>query len=128
MSSYEGIKKFIVNKRPQLIYGVCFVLVFIVGYGTGKASYEKVSDTKKTTEQTNYSKNVVGEPETNGLPPADTTTQALPEKCEIKGNIGSGGKKIYHKPGGAFYEKTKAENCFSTPAEAEEAGFRPASR
>lgn len=46
----------------------------------------------------------------------------------IKGNINSKGEKIYHVPGGAYYERTKPEQTFSTVEEAEAAGFRPSSR
>ena len=46
---------------------------------------------------------------------------------KIKGNIGSSGK-IYHLPGGAFYERTVPELCFSSEADAQAAGFRKSSR
>lgn len=47
----------------------------------------------------------------------------------IKGNISSSGEKIYHVPGGAFYDKTvideaKGERWFCTEAEAVAAGWR----
>lgn len=50
--------------------------------------------------------------------------------CAIKGNITAKGEKIYHVPGGAFYQRTmieegKGERFFCTPAEAEAAGWRP---
>lgn len=46
----------------------------------------------------------------------------------IKGNINSSGEKIYHLPGGAYYDNTKAEKWFKTEAEAQTAGFRPSKR
>jgi beta-lactamase superfamily II metal-dependent hydrolase len=46
----------------------------------------------------------------------------------IKGNINSKGEKIYHLPGGAYYEKTVTEEWFKTEQEAQDAGFRPASK
>lgn len=51
------------------------------------------------------------------------------ENCagKIKGNIGSSGK-IYHLPGGAFYNRTNPEMCFDTEAAALEAGFRKSQR
>ncbi|HYC79903.1 MAG TPA: hypothetical protein VEC17_02660 [Candidatus Binatia bacterium] len=42
---------------------------------------------------------------------------------EIKGNI-SGRNKVYHLPGGSFYNRTTPEACFKTEAEAQAAGFR----
>lgn len=46
----------------------------------------------------------------------------------IKGNINSKGEKIYHLPGGAYYEKTIPEKWFKTEQEAQDAGFRPSSK
>lgn len=50
-------------------------------------------------------------------------------KCLIKGNIGSGGDRIYHLPGGRFYNQTridesKGERWFCTEADARAAGWR----
>jgi endonuclease YncB( thermonuclease family) len=49
--------------------------------------------------------------------------------CRIKGNIGSAGERIYHVPGGRFYDQTqintvKGERWFCTEAEAMAAGWR----
>jgi len=51
----------------------------------------------------------------------------------IKGNLSSAGEKIYHVPGGAFYDDTqideaKGERWFCTEAEAVAAGWRKSSR
>src|SRR5690625_204088 len=51
--------------------------------------------------------------------------------CLIKGNISSGGDRIYHPPGGRWYEKTriaesKGERWFCSESEAREAGWRRA--
>jgi micrococcal nuclease len=46
----------------------------------------------------------------------------------IKGNISSRGDKIYHLPGGQYYEQTKAERMFCSVEEAVAAGFRAAMR
>jgi phosphatidylserine/phosphatidylglycerophosphate/cardiolipin synthase-like enzyme len=43
---------------------------------------------------------------------------------EIKGNINANGDKIYHVPGGAQYDRTKAEEMFCTESDAADAGFR----
>ena len=50
--------------------------------------------------------------------------------CRIKGNIGSGGRKLYHVPGTASYQSTridptKGERWFCTVAEAEREGWHP---
>ncbi|CAH0345883.1 thermonuclease family protein [Bacillus sp. CECT 9360] len=58
------------------------------------------------------------------------TDEAVSESssCEIKGNINSGGEKIYHIPSGQYYGITKPEEMFCTEAEAKEAGFRKSQR
>lgn len=47
---------------------------------------------------------------------------------KIKGNINSKGEKIYHVPGGAYYDRTNAEEYFDTVEEAEAAGYRASKR
>jgi endonuclease YncB( thermonuclease family) len=49
--------------------------------------------------------------------------------CEIKGNVSSKGSKIFHVPGGRYYEQTrideaKGERWFCSEADAEVAGWR----
>lgn len=49
--------------------------------------------------------------------------------CIIKGNISSAGERIYHMPGGAFYDATRidtaqGERWFCTEADARDAGWR----
>ena len=52
-----------------------------------------------------------------------------PTGCRIKGNISASGEKIYHVPGGKFYNNTviepeKGERWFCSEAEAVAAGWR----
>jgi hypothetical protein len=42
----------------------------------------------------------------------------------IKGNINAKGDKIFHVPGGRYYDGTKAERMFCSEQEAQDAGFR----
>lgn len=44
----------------------------------------------------------------------------------IKGNINARGEKVYHLPGGRYYDRVRAERWFRTEREALDAGFRPA--
>ena len=53
------------------------------------------------------------------------TGATCPPGLPIKGNRES---KIYHQPGGEFYEATRPEECFATPADAEAAGYRRSQR
>lgn len=60
---------------------------------------------------------------------AQASTSTPDGGCRIKGNIGSGGRKVYHVPGSASYDVTridpaKGERWFCTEAEAELAGWR----
>ncbi len=53
--------------------------------------------------------------------------------CAIKGNISAGGGRIYHVPGGDYYERTgidtdRGERWFCSEAEAREAGWRKSRR
>jgi micrococcal nuclease len=65
------------------------------------------------------------------LDKAGSTTPAQTQAStagKIKGNINSKGEKIYHVPGGYYYDKTIAEELFSTEAEAQAAGYRKSQR
>ncbi|MEC2054199.1 hypothetical protein I6J18_00080 (plasmid) [Peribacillus psychrosaccharolyticus] len=58
---------------------------------------------------------------------SDTDTSGCDEN--IKGNLTTyNGEKIYHVPGGQFYDVTDAEEMFCTEEEAEEAGYRKSMR
>ena len=48
-----------------------------------------------------------------------------PASHPIKGNRSS---RLYHAPGGEFYDATRPEECFAAPADAEAAGYRRSSR
>lgn len=57
------------------------------------------------------------------------TTEAPDKKCPIKGNISSSGEKIFHVPGGRYYDNTvidvnDGEKWFCSEKEAEKAGWR----
>ena len=56
-----------------------------------------------------------------------------PGRCLIKGNIGKRGVRIYHLPGGAYYDRTridgtKGERWFCNEAEARSGGWRKSKR
>jgi len=56
---------------------------------------------------------------------------ASPGRCadpKIKGNINSKGEKIYHVPGGQYYDVTVAEEMFCSEEEAQAAGYRKSKR
>ena len=63
------------------------------------------------------------------LTDAGTTMKRDSGRCKIKGNISKGGKRIYHVPGGRFYDQTRintsqGERWFCSESEARGAGWR----
>ena len=63
----------------------------------------------------------------------DTNVNSQKRNCKIKGNISSKGEKIFHLPGGIYYDRTKiskqkGEVWFCTEAEALNAGWRKSKR
>jgi endonuclease YncB( thermonuclease family) len=56
-----------------------------------------------------------------------------PDQCRIKGNISRSGERIYHTPGGQYYDRTKinlskGERWFCSEAQATAAGWRRSKR
>ena len=132
MKSYEQIVSWIKENKQHLVLAVCFVLVFLAGFGSGR--YEKEWRRDRIKSQTNYNTKtaavtktpeattapaVLGQQQTATL----ATASGTPANCAIKGNISSSKKKIYHVPGGASYKAVKPEQCFATEAEAVAAGY-----
>jgi endonuclease YncB( thermonuclease family) len=67
------------------------------------------------------------------LAKAQPSKAAQPISCAIKGNISSSGERIYHVPGGEYYDATrinpaKGERMFCTEAAARAAGWRRSKR
>ena len=63
------------------------------------------------------------------LPGVKRSAQKSSGGCRIKGNISESGKRVYHIPGGRFYEKVrvdtwKGERWFCNASEARRAGWR----
>ncbi|WP_182103813.1 DUF3810 family protein [Niallia taxi] len=48
----------------------------------------------------------------------------LDASCDIKGNVSDSGEKIYHVPGGRFYDITVPEDIFCSESAARAAGYR----
>ncbi len=133
MISYEQAKVWVKENKQQIVLAVCFVLVFIVGFGSGR--YEREFRRQKIKPQNNYTTNSTktsitppdNKPGTEGAVLGAKTASSTGD-CIIKGNIASTGKKIFHVPTGAFYKTVKPEQCFKTESEAVAAGFIKSSR
>ncbi len=127
--TYEDFKNVLETHKTKIFLALSFVLIFMAGYGTGR--YQKNQNPKRYVPS-NYTKNQTttqntkAEEEGEGVKGVSTGTPASTVQtadCFIKGNISTGGKKIYHMPGGASYKIVKPEMCFKTEDEAKNAGF-----
>ncbi|MGD6831444.1 hypothetical protein ACQCT5_04745 [Sutcliffiella halmapala] len=60
---------------------------------------------------------------------SSSSTTVEDKDCDIKGNLTTyNGEKIYHVPGGQFYDVTDPEEWFCSASEAEDAGYRKSKR
>ena len=135
---YEKLKAWLKENKRPIVLGVCYVLVFIVGFGTG--SFEKEFKNSATVNQKYY--NTKTQSPAPSPPAAEVKGAAVGETgkpataaaansaadCVVKGNINAQGRKLYHIKGGAFYNIVKPEQCFSTEKQAQDAGFVKSSR
>jgi hypothetical protein len=60
-------------------------------------------------------------------------SSASSQTCDVKGNVSSSGERIYHVPGGKYYDRTgiassRGERWFCSEAEARAAGWRRSRR
>ncbi|HMR55591.1 MAG TPA: hypothetical protein PKD34_03310 [Candidatus Doudnabacteria bacterium] len=73
----------------------------------------------------NYTTTEAVTPEQPAVQNPTNTMTGLVTDCYIKGSK----SKIYHVPGGAFYERTiNPDKCFNSEAEAQAAGYTKSSR
>lgn len=144
LTRYEKFKNWCRERKKEITVGACFVLIFLVGFGTGRFDRERQSASRRSKDQTNYNKTTTNqqkpadEPKVAGETVVKDKVDAIeaPAKasstksaiCVIKGNISAKGGKIYHIKGGAFYGRTNPEMCFNTEDEARAAGFRKSTR
>ena len=140
MITYEQVKDWLKEKdnKQKIVTGACFVVVFFVGFGTGHYNRNANHSKLQSNYTTFQSKKPVLVPSKEGeaadnknndnnkeIKIATSTPSAA---CIIKGNISASGKKIYHVKGGSFYARVKPEQCFTTEAQAQTAGFVKSSR
>lgn len=125
--TYTELKRYLSERRDQVVLVLCFGLVFLAGFGLGR--YEKPPRRERVFGQPQYTTNRRAEPAVAPAGEQATTSPgATAAQCAVKGNISSTGKKIYHVSGGAFYDRVNPEQCFGTEAEARAAGFVRSSR
>ena len=144
--SYEQIKIYLSDHKPQAQGLLILVVVFFIGVGVGKISNppspkatknypEYNTNSPAKTNKAEVPKEAVLDAATAtpapAMTPEATLSKTTPSKananCIVKGNVSSK-DKIYHVKGGAFYDRVTPEMCFITEAEAKAAGFRKSSR
>jgi hypothetical protein len=123
------------QQKIALVIGYCLMAGLAFGLGRISATSQAAPEIKveEAFVPLNNTSEPAGNQSQNGSNPqptpnpAPTTSVGGTTDCagKIKGNI-SGSSKVYHKPGGSSYNRTKPEACFNTEAEALAAGFRAA--
>lgn len=96
--------------------------VFVQGKAPGKQTTAAANSPSTPTSSSSNA------PASSAAQTAAPQSQAGCAKPMIKGNHSSSGELIYHVPGGAYYDRTKAEEMFCTEAEAQAAGYRASKR
>ena len=139
MIDYKDLKELAEEHKQKITFAGCLVLMFLIGFGSGNVWGPDQKNKKQNETQAKYTttmpqnKEISKEADVPAKTTGDTTPtteskNTEPKTCtKIKGNISSK-SKIYHIPGGAFYERTQEEMCFETEAEAQSAGFKKSSR
>lgn len=120
---FQKLKKFLIEKEDKIILFIGFFLVAFLSFGAGKVSeisrpatpiiFQDPAGCQNSailSEGQSLVSGEAGNPETQG---------------QIIGNKNS---KIYHLPGGAFYDKISLANrvYFNSEADAQKAGYRKA--
>lgn len=124
------------NQQQKIVLAFGYILVAGIAFSLGSISATSHTPPEIKVEEAFVPLNHTAETPANQLDtinnptPAPQPTPANPPgdcpKGQIKGNIGTSGSRVYHLPGGSFYNRTKAEACFKTESEAQAAGFRKA--
>ena len=130
------------ENQQKIAIAIGYVLVFLLAFGLGRITVSipnppEIRIEEQNALQDNNSANGSGiqtqtvETSTNSPQAgvAGASFAPIDGQCsgKIKGNMGSSGK-IYHVPGGSFYDRTDAEECFEVEAAAQVAGYRKSSR
>ncbi|MEK9180672.1 MAG: hypothetical protein AAB871_00365 [Patescibacteria group bacterium] len=128
------MNNWIKQNQQKIAIFIGYTLVFLLAFGLGKISTSvqrppeiKIEDQQSQSQGNNTS---IIQGLQSGVQPLESGASASGTadcKGKIKGNIGASGK-IYHMPGGAFYDRTTPEMCFDTEAQAKVAGFRKSQR
>lgn len=139
-----NIKSLLINQQQPIVLIIGYVLVAGLAFSLGRMSSPLATPPEIRVEEAfvplnntaenriEQSQDPAGSAQNSGAggdsQPAGGNEPGNCAANQIKGNIGSGNSRVYHLPGGSFYNRTVAEMCFNTEAEAQAAGFRKSSR
>src|SRR4051812_45544389 len=123
MITYQQVEEWWAERenKNKVVIAAGFVVVFLVGFGTGR--YERAVRRDAYKVQSNYTTQNAKKPEVLGAQTGagqgrgGATSTLTSANCVVKGNISAAGKKIFHVLGGAFYARVKPEQCFNTEQE-----------
>lgn len=90
------------------------------GGSSAPANSSQASGNKTSTASSKTRATLSPEIQKLGVEPTGTD---CPSNAPIKGNLGKGGKKIYHEAKSKGYKAVKPEICFKDVATAKKAGF-----
>ncbi|HEV8601488.1 MAG TPA: hypothetical protein VGQ87_02710 [Patescibacteria group bacterium] len=120
-------KTVIKTHQQKIALSVGYLLVASLAFGLGRISALRYEIPDIRVEESSAVP-LNNNPISGSVQSANVDNSGSSCAGKIKGNINSKGEKIYHMPGGSFYDRTNPEQCFVTEAEAKAAGFRKSSQ
>ncbi len=121
MVIYTKLKQFISENKRRFGFLAACVVIFGVGYGTGKSAIAPLYENVPKSNISTFNYNTSGGKPTNPSPTKNKP--AGDPNCPIKGNITTKKEQKYYKPEDRGYAQVKPEQCFATEEEAQTSGF-----
>ncbi len=124
---FAFISSFIQSNQERIALLLGFILVAALFYNLGRFAARNEPPEVRIEEPALDLSQIYNNLNSLGSQVAGESTEVLDCEGKIKGNI-SASAKIYHLPGGAFYNRTNPEACFDSEEQARAAGFRKSKR
>lgn len=137
--------EFISKNQQKIAIITGYIMVFMLAFGLGRVTILVPHPPEIRVEEPNSLTQGNSTPEIRGAQsetaPKDTAAPAVkssgqeatsgfaPVNGGCNGRIKGSSSKIYHLPGGAFYDRTtKPARCFDAESQAQAAGYRKSAR
>ena len=121
-------ESFFRTHQQKIALTIGYLLVAILGFGLGRITAFTFNAPKIEIVEQFVAPQINNNQIKGSVQSATIDNSSLCEaEGQIKGNISSS-SRIYHMPGGSFYNRTNAEMCLDTEQEALDAGFRKSLR